>query len=428
MNVNKTMVNVVILKYLRVGLCICCLMAMKAFADEIVHGEKGNWNPRWVVIGVNDTAKLSNAGFAVAQALDAAKHGNASFFYSLCGVDSNSPPALEKSRYDELETNIQQYVYVIEQEALMDGGKATSSSEYSAISVVPVMSREKSHKGMMTNEPQLQAQVFFAKKMAGSWRLLPDIFDKQIEQYLLKQASTILYQPKKSFTPEGILEQEKKFQSDSLDTMRQNGASQERISSQKEVYEVDNTHTQIKHWADWTNYFKANILNPPIKFDQCDAYNYNYGDPVSAFRSYMYASTTGDANALIKYADTSQLQYLKRMGVDPSVKAGSYEITNAMTCQIVLMTATTFFDGKDYALVLFRSQNKSDPRNGSIGLHVMIFVRNQDVYLATRDLYDSYFGGILFAAHASGRMIWKYSDFIKTMKQSEFPASFYVVP
>jgi hypothetical protein len=85
---------------------------------------------------------------------------------------------------------------------------------------------------------------------------------------------------------------------------------------------------------------------------------------------------------------------------------------------------TAVFDQNEYALVFWRAQNESDVQHGPVALQSAIFVKEKDEYWLSRDLNDSYFGGLLDVAHASGG-IWKYADFKIEMEKSVFPKSFY---
>jgi hypothetical protein len=220
-------------------------------------------------------------------------------------------------------------------------------------------------------------------------------------------------------------EHSRKFQDFVLEQMRLKGESPDRIASQKERFQLDNAKVQLKNWEDWTNYYHAQILTPPIVFDMCDPCEYNFTEPVAAFRSYMVASAKGDANTVLKCADGSQLLFLKKMGIDSSAKAGSFALTNVMTTQVVLMSATTKLEGKEYTLVFFRSQDRANPKKGNIGLHSTIFLIKDGKYFVTKDLEDSSFGDVLFAARASGSMIWDYQEFLTLMQKSQLPTNFY---
>jgi hypothetical protein len=93
---------------------------------------------------------------------------------------------------------------------------------------------------------------------------------------------------------------------------------------------------------------------------------------------------------------------------------------------VVLLTANTTFNGKDYTLVFWRSQNARNPQNGTVALQSTMFVHQNDKYAFTRDLANSHFGKILLACHISGG-IWKYSFFEKALTASEFPQFIYQV-
>ena len=177
-------------------------------------------------------------------------------------------------------------------------------------------------------------------------------------------------------------------------------------------------------WAEWTNCYRAVVLNPAVVFEKRDPFTYDYSQPIAAFRSYLRAMWVGDGKALLAHADASGLSSLKKMGVSATVETRSFDLTTVLTHVTVLMTATTMLEKKEYVLVFWRAQNEADVQHGPIALQSTIFVKSHDEYWLTLDLDDSYFGSVLNMAHAGGG-IWKYDAFKKELEKSSFPKSFY---
>jgi len=267
--------------------------------------------------------------------------------------------------------------------------------------------------------------VVYARENSNQLTLVSDIYDNVIEQELIKKTSPFLYH-NRSFTSDDLLREQQKFNRAALETMQKNGVSSEFLASKKEEYQVEESGIEIKNWNDWTNYFKALILDPPISFEKGESFSFNYNNAIAAFHSYVYASYIGDGAMLLKYADPSGTQFLKSLGVSYT-NSGNYDFHNAMTHVTILLTASNTFEGRDYSLVLWRGQNSKNPQNGYISLQKTIFVKQNGIFLMTRDLNDSYFSRVIEVANVTGG-VWKYSEFKKAMDKSQFPRSFYDFP
>ena len=410
---------------LSLGAAVATLLAqsVSGLADQIVLGEKGNWNVHWCGVNSENSVGLGGAAATIGQALQAAKTGDVSRFYGFWDMATNRPSESVKSWYEEWHSKSQRYVYLIGQTAVM----VAESNSFSAVSIAPAAARESGAARETTNPIALRAQVVFAKQVGSNWMLLRETVDQKVEQELLARAASLVHQPQVNFTKEGLEKQDQQFNKDFLEMMQKNGASPERIASQKERYQIEEAGKKIDKWIAWTNNYKTDVFVPPIEFDKHDQYQYSFRDPVSAFRSYMHAMWIGDAKTLLKYADRTGRQNLQQMGVNEEVKQLSYDLTNMMTHVVILFTATTEFDNQVFALVFWRAQNEKDPRLGSVALQSTIFVKEGDEYLLTRKLRDGYFGKVLAAAGLK-RSIWKFADFQKELKQSSFPPHFYTIP
>jgi hypothetical protein len=208
-----------------------------------------------------------------------------------------------------------------------------------------------------------------------------------------------------------------------LEMMRKNGVREEGLVSQREKWKLEDSVGGIGTWTQWTNYYHATVFDPPISFRRAEAFSYSYGEPVAAFRSYLRAMWVGDAQELLNHADSSGVAHHKQMGVDPSARRATYDITNQFRHVTILLVATTKFEDQDYALILWRAENESEPMAGRIALQTTIFVRSQSGYLMSRNLRDGYFGRVTTIAGARDGM-WKYPDFVALMLKSQFPPSF----
>jgi hypothetical protein len=391
-------------------------------AEETVHGDLGEWACRWLVTDTRRASSLPGAGGVAARAFEAATLSDPGLFYSLWSCDSNRPPDRVKSCFETWGSLSKYYRCVVGEEAVIRHG--VSNAMCCAVSIVPVdLLPERPNRG--TNSPLApKAEIVFAEPVAGAWRVLPNVVDQRLAEALSSRASRILYQPASNFTKEGILQQEHKFHTYLIDQMKQNGAAPDRIMSQQERFRVEESGVRMDHWNTWTNYYRPVVLNPPLEFERGDPQPYNFRDPISAFRSYERAIFVGDSTTLLKHADPSGKGYLREIGVDYDSSRTSYTMTDRLTHVTILLTATTVFNAKTYALIFWRAQNAQDPRHGPIALQSTMLVKDDDNYFLTRDLHGAYFGQLPEASHATGG-VWKYAEFERVMRQSEFPTNFY---
>lgn len=394
-------------------------------SELVIHGETGDWKNHSIGRNPDDPSRFEEGSKAVAQALDAAKDGDVSKFLTIWNVNTTNPPAHVMDCYYEWKTNSQHYVYLIVEEAVVGDIPSTLVKQpLCAVSIAPAILRQP-HSPALTNGTPIWAQVVFLKKILGEWKLVLEVLDKKVEQAMLVKASSALYQYN-DYSPEGVAEQVRKINRDFLALMQKDGAPPERIAAQKENLQLQESGTQMKGWKDWTNYYHAVVLNPPIIFERRDAFAYNYSQPIAAFRSYSHAMFVGDGKALLTHADVSGQRFLKKMGVTTE-GTNSVDLTSVMTHITVLLTATTVFDKKEYDLVFWRAQNETDVQHGPVALQSTIFVKEKDEYWLSEDLDDSFFGSLLGIVHVTGGF-WKYADFIKELNNSEFPRWFYDIP
>ena len=224
--------------------------------------------------------------------------------------------------------------------------------------------------------------------------------------------------------PEELARADREFHRAAMEQARKNGVPPEGIVAREANYQFDLSGMKIGSWTDWTNHFKAVLLNPPVLFKKREKFPYDFSNPISAFRSYRHAFFIGDASTLLKYADESGRRRLNSLGVTNPGQFVHCDLTNALTEVTILLTASANYDGNDYVLVFWRGQNEVAPKNGAIALQKTIFVKTDGNYLLTQDMSESYLGQILEVSHAAGG-IWKYSKGLEYLKKSQLPSYFY---
>ena len=211
-----------------------------------------------------------------------------------------------------------------------------------------------------------------------------------------------------------------------LEEKRKQGASTMQIVSMAETFQVMEAGVQISTWAEWTNYYHAIVLDPPVVFDIRTNVLMDFTTPASACRSYLRASFLRDHDTLLKNADPSETTRLKRSFTN-DVQATDWGPKLALFT--ILLTATTTLDGQHYVMVLWRSQNAQDPTNDLIGLQETFLVYNPQTksFLVTQNLRHSTFATLLPAAKAAGAELGTHDNFYEKMKTSSFPTGFYTV-
>ena len=198
----------------------------------------------------------------------------------------------------------------------------------------------------------------------------------------------------------------------------------------KQAFDLENRGIQIKTWQDWTNYYHAEILTPPVKFDVRDHFEPDFSSPIKAYRSFNHAMRTGDTATLIRNSDETGRAWLDQSGVRPGAKVENYESRTGLKLNecTILLTARDTFEGKDYVLVLARHQEQESPRSGRLAFNIIIFRKTKDGYLHTRDLYrGSPFGSVLALARANGTLFLAYPEFHEKAKLSDLPPHFYTI-
>ena len=128
------------------------------------------------------------------------------------------------------------------------------------------------------------------------------------------------------------------------------------------------------------------------------------------------------------HADESGKALLMGAIGDVNIKKSTYEIFPRFTKYTVLLTATTEFDGNDYALVFFRVQEGENPKAGRVTLQSDFFKKTANGYVTTRDIDSrSSFGNPVEAAKANGTFLSLYPKFYDVVSHSEFPAYYYTI-
>lgn len=336
-------------------------------------------------------------------------------------------------RFDGWKRFSDKYAFSILEEAVLTNSETSTLAGVAAVSVIPSGLRlPEQWSGQPAN---LRAEVVFARQTGNTWKLVPDVPDRKIEQTLARRASYQVYR-ERDFSKGEVSGTIKEHREAVLDGMRKRGASLGDIASMKATFQIRDDRATITNWIQWTNYFKAVVLDPPAEFDMREnRWIADFSHPVSACRSYLLAIHVGDGKTIFKHADASGAEWLKRAGITEENPTGrSYHfISNKLTRVTILLTAGMRSDGKDYAMVLWRGQNSESPTNGPISLQTTIFMRqhnwvtDRDTYLLTGDLRDSALAHVCSAAGLRSYGLWSYDNFRSELEQSEFPAHFHAI-
>jgi hypothetical protein len=398
---------------------VCVGMLMSAAAEDASPGGDSGSEIHWVGRMISDLPHLSPPATAVAEAVQAAAEGNTNAFYSHWDIAGSNKSNIDKL-FADWSSNSKKYIYIIGGEALVVGKKPRTNQLF-AISVIPAEKKDLDSPDP-TNLSTLHVDVIYARVDSNRVALVSESPDDSIGKMLVQKSLAFVYRSH-NHSQQAVIEEQRKFHEFALETMKKNGASSDLLSSTRANFQMDEAGVQINGWKGWTNQFPTVISDQPISFDKADAFNYSYQDATAAFHSYVHAGFVGDGAEMLKHADSSGLEFLRRMQVTETGK-GPYDLP-VMSHVTVLLTATTSFNGKKYTLVLSRAENSKSPQNGSVALQTMIFVEQNGMFLMTRDLRDSYFGRVCEKAGCPPGGLWKYAEFEKGMESSQFPKSFY---
>ena len=89
------------MKYTFVWIILLLNYANLVKADEVLHGETGDWNKHSVGLNPDDPARFTQGSLVIAQAIEAAKAGEVSKFIAFWNVNTNNPPAQVMECYKE---------------------------------------------------------------------------------------------------------------------------------------------------------------------------------------------------------------------------------------------------------------------------------------------------------------------------------------
>ena len=404
-----------------------------ALAQSTEAGVNSEWQTQWhgIGIGQKEVFKLPRACPVAAQALEAAKQGDFAGFCSFYeGVTTNQPPERIKSRYNDLNSLLKRYACLIAHEAVMTNTSNGQITVYSAMSIVP---RELlADNAVPDSEGALKALIIFARLSGDSWKLLVERMDEELENALRRQADPLCYRPN-VFSKKAVDQMVRQSHDAQLEKMRKDGASGPTITSMREVFQVMEKGIPVASWETWTNCYKAVILDPPVVFDIRDEMKIDFSNPISACRSYHRAAFLRDTQTLTNHSDTyfgAELpkRYEREKAQLPSLRTNVSVVSQSRIT--MLLTAMTSVDGKDYAMVLWRSQDAEAPTKKRISFQKSFFVHDSQrkSYLLTEDMsHGSVFNSLFGLQGAAAVGFSTYNDFYEAMKKSRFPKHFYTV-
>jgi hypothetical protein len=393
-------------------------------AESNVQGDKGSWQSLWHGVGDSQKAAyaLPRSCATIVKALDAAMNGDFPLFCSFFdGVDTNRASAEVKTWYDEWKAGTRQFIYLIGQEALL----GSEPNRYAAVSIVPSALKDSAGK---IDPSRAKADVIFARQTADGWKLLFEVVDRKLYQSMVERAAVFKYKPNE-FSMEAIEEEIRQHHRTVLDQKRKQGASTPEVLSLAETFQVREAGVRITGWAEWTNHYRAEILDPPVVFDLRQDVAMDFSNPVSACRSYMRASYLRDRETLLKNADASEKASLRKR-FEGDLESTKPRVPNPKLALVsILLTARTAVEGREYVMVFWRAQNAEGPKNDLVGFQKTFLVKNPETnsYLVTQDLKDSTLASILAVARAAETGLGKYSDIYNKMTKSSFPAHFYEI-
>ena len=416
---------------------LCFLPWIAAGADQFIQGENGSWKGVWHGVDFEQAQarKLPRACPIVARAIEAATAGDFTAFCKIfLDVDATRPPAQVAGLFKEWKRISARYRIIIAQEAWLTGEEATPDAAVVAISVVPNALRMSEQ--WSGNPEKLAARVVFARQVGDDWKLLAATLDRAVEQALLKRAGFLVHR-ERDFSKGEVAGSIVEFRESILAGMRRNGASLGALASKKADFQIEDDRATITNWAQWTNYFKAVVLDPPVAFDLRNAsWLVDFSNPISALRSWKLALYVGDWKSLLKHADASGAEWLRKAGIRENSTNASFHIvaSNKLTRVTILMTGTMRVGGRHYVMVLWRAETDPEPSRGFVELQTTIFVRehdwvlDKDRWVFTADLKDSALGGACSAAGLRHYGLWPDGgSFRRELEQSLFPAHFYAL-
>ena len=412
-------------------------IAVAALGDDVttISGSLGNWRiTRQGVGNLNGAGRaLPGPAATVARALDAARDLDVAAFGDCIasGADGKKPSEV-KAWYEEWRLCSRQYIYVINDEAVLVTEGQNGKNLLAAISIAP--SAPVLPKRQFSDTPSLRAQVIFARQVGTAWKLIWEVPDTRIAEFLLTKATPMVYRPMPNVyrseeeAKEALRTQDQKEQTGIIQRRKAQGASVGELNGLKEKFARQNAGNPVKTWEDWKKAYSAEILSPPVRFDTHEQCPIDFSTPIAALRSFHRAFVMGDAPTLLDHVDESGRTWLTRSGVDVGNRKSSYDLFPKMSRITVLLTAVNQFEGTDYTLVLYRVEESSNPKTGRVTLQTRIFRRSGNHYLVSDDFSGtSPFGGVRIVAGAEKAFMSAYPDFYEKARQSSFPSHFYTI-
>jgi len=408
------------------------------FAQEstLIRGEKYDWIVRHD--GMNSQQCLGAVFFgapskAVAIALEAAKASNKVQF-DACFADTNSNVFHEQidSLYNEWRLCSRQYIYLIVDEAVVSNNPNGQLNSIVAVSIAPfgLGSQKKEYSDM----PKLRADAVFLTKINHEWKISLQQYDQKILDYFIGRAAPVVYHSDPNiFTSQeqvGLAQQQAAVVNEAkfIKNLQDSGASVARINGVKESFALMKDGALATNWLAWKMHYNVREINPPITYDVRDPWLVNFSDPVAAQRSYRHAIYVGDAKTLYRFADETGKKDLQVFVGDENIKKATYELSPKITKYTVLFTATTKYEDNEYAMVFFREQEGTNPKNGRVSFESDIFKHTQNGYVYTADIdSSSTFGNPGQAAKVGPMFMPPYPRFYQIASKSEFPEYYYKI-
>lgn len=419
------------------GSVVVCFSIQCSADDAIVQlGDGQSWTVRRYgrtpQAVQNQTNALRSPAVTVATAMESARFSNEATFLE-CFTEARSDLTSDiNALFQEWNTFCNVYTYLVVDEALLTSlnGK---ESHLAAVSTVPFALNpdQQDTNGVSPLSPK----VLFLIKTNGEWKIDVAKRNERVSDFLLKEAQPLVYRAdltalKSREDLAGMIRKwDAEWQDRIINGMRKAGSPHNIIHGMKEELEFERRGVIITNWAGWKKQFDCEELSPPTVYDRRDPFPPDFSTPVSAQRSYRHLLYLADGRKLNDYMDDAQRTSFDFIyGANWVSTRTNFIAFPKLTRFTVLFTATTKFQGVEYAMAFTRVEEAVEPKKGIVTFQADIFKKSVSGYVKTSDFDNSgIFGNPCRAARVGPMLIPRYPQFMEAVRNSEFPEYYYDV-
>lgn len=332
--------------------------------------------------------------------------------------------------FKEWQSESKEYSHLIVDEAVVtaDGAKGAKPN-VAAVSVVPFVPN--AQKPNLVAIPGLRPTALLLTNVSNEWKITAGVQGEPVLRYLAKEA--VRFMDPDAFVQETARHGAEMLEANNLlqrqlGALKRGGHPATLANAAREQFEFQNKGVIITNWAGWKEYFNCQELIPPVIYDVRDTWKPDFSTPLSAQRSYRQAMHAADGKTLSDHMDASARDSFAFTYGTNWVSRTNFVLFPKITKCTVLFTATTKFQGLEYASVFIRTQEANNPTNGHVKFQSDTFVRVQGGYMKTSDFdYSNLFGNPGQAAHLRYLMLQRYPEFLEQASKSEFPEYYYTI-